>query len=335
MQTIQIAHGSGGAQTNELIDKIFLKYLGNFFVSQGEDGGVFQPTTKKYAVSTDSFVVSPLFFSGGDIGKLSICGSSNDVVMMGAVPKFITLGFILEEGLEFSVLEKILASMQKELEKTNLKILSADTKVVGKGSVDKIFINTTAIGEVVCDVSIQKLQEEDVIILSGDIGNHGSVIFCERNNLGISSNLQSDCKQLYDLLKDILKNDKVKIHTLRDATRGGLASVLNEWAQASQMDILIQEQEIEVNDAVRGICEILGLEAYSLANEGVCVIALPQEYANAVLEMLHSHKDGKNASIIGKMTKKQTELPRVILQNAWGSKRFLDSPQGELLPRIC
>ncbi|WP_104697523.1 MULTISPECIES: hydrogenase expression/formation protein HypE [unclassified Helicobacter] len=335
MQTIQIAHGSGGAQTNELIEKIFLKYLGSFFVSQGEDGGVFDANSKKYVVSTDSFVVSPLFFSGGDIGKLSICGSSNDVVMMGAIPRFVTLGFIMEEGLEISVLEKILESMQKELAQTNLKILSADTKVVGKGSVDKIFINTTAIGEVICDISIQNLQEEDVIILSSDIGNHGSVIFCERNDLGITSNIQSDCKQLYGLLENILKNNEIKIHTIRDATRGGLASVLNEWAQSSQMDILIQEEAIRISNEVRGICEILGLEAYALANEGVCVIALPQRYANQVLEMLQSHSDGKNASIIGKVIQKQTQFPRVILQNAWGSKRFLDLPQGELLPRIC
>lgn len=334
MQTIQMAHGSGGVQTNELIQKVFKKYLGDFLISDGEDGGVFLSDAKRYATSTDSFVVSPLFFAGGDIGKLSICGSSNDVAMMGAIPKFITLGFIMEEGLEIALLEKILDSMRNELLKTNLKILSADTKVVGKGSVDKIFINTTAIGEVVSDVSIKKLAEDDVIILSGSIGNHGGVIFCARNEIGISSNLQSDCKQLYAMLKPIFEK-KIPIHTLRDATRGGLACVLNEWAEASQMDIAINEQEVKIDDEVQGICEILGLEAYSLANEGVCLIATPREFANEVLTLLRAHPDGKNASIIGKMTKKTTQIPRVILENPWGSKRFLDYPQGELLPRIC
>lgn len=334
MQTIQMAHGSGGVQTNELIQKVFKKYLGKFLVSDGEDGGVFLSDKKKYATSTDSFVVSPLFFAGGDIGKLSICGSSNDVVMMGAIPKFITLGFIMEEGLKIALLEKILDSMRDELQKTNLKILSADTKVVGKGSVDKIFINTTVIGEVVSDVSIKQLAEDDVIILSGSIGNHGGVIFCARNEIGISSNLQSDCKQLFGMLKPIF-DKKIPIHTLRDATRGGLACVLNEWAEASQMDIVVSEQEIKIDDEVQGICEILGLEAYSLANEGVCLIATPREFADEILALLRAHSDGSNASIIGKITKKTTEIPRVILENPWGSKRFLDYPQGELLPRIC
>lgn len=333
MKTIQLAHGSGGAQTNELIDKVFKKYLGEFFVNEGEDGGVFE-ANGKYASSTDSYVISPLFFPGGDIGKLSICGSSNDVLMMGAIPKFISIGFILEEGLEIQILEKILDSMAKEIKKGDLKILSADTKVVGKGSVDKIFINTTAIGEIVVETSVKNIQEEDVIILSGSIGAHGGVIFCARNEIDLVSDLKSDCKQLRGMIEEILKR-KIPIHAMRDATRGGLASVLNEWAQSADVDIAVEEEKIAIANEVKGICEILGLEAYALANEGTCVLSVPKERAEEILEILKNHEDGKEASIIGVVTKKASNTSRVVLKNAWGSKRFLDYPQGELLPRIC
>lgn len=334
MQTIQMAHGSGGVQSNRLIEQVFKKYLGEFLVADGEDGGVFDTKEGRYVSSTDSYVVSPLVFAGGDIGKLSICGSSNDVAMMGAIPRFITIGFILEEGLEIALLEQILESMAVELRRGGLKILSADTKVVGRGSVDKIFINTTAIGEVVRDVSVGKLEEGDAIILSGSVGNHGGVIFCARNEIALTSSLKSDCKQLYGMLEGVFASE-VELHALRDATRGGLASVLNEWAHSCGRDILIEEEAIGVVDEVRGICEILGLEAYALANEGVCVLAVPKSCAQEVLEILRAHEDGREASIIGEIVKKTTQDSRVILQNAWGSKRFLDYPQGELLPRIC
>ena len=332
MQTIQLAHGSGGVATNQLIESVFKKYLQEFLVGENEDGGVFYPS-KGQAISTDSYVVSPVIFSGGDIGKLSICGSSNDVTMMGAKPEFITLGFILEEGLEISLLEKLLQSMSSEIRALGLKILSADTKVVERGNVDKIFINTTAIGSIIKTCSIKQLAQNDVIILSSPIGAHGGVIFCERNQLHIHSDLKSDCRSLYPFLESLLKSS-LPIHTLRDATRGGLAAVLNEWAQECKNDILIFEDRVKIPHAVQGICEILGFEAYSLANEGAFVLATPKDTAEKVLSMLH--KSGlEDAMIIGEIVPQLTSTPRVILQNAWGSKRFLDSPTGELLPRIC
>lgn len=333
MQRIKLAHGSGGAATQELVSNVFEKYLLPFLQGFGEDGGIFDVRADRLAVSTDSYVVSPLFFSGGDIGKLSICGSCNDVAMMGARPRFLTLGFILEEGLEIEVLQRVLESMAQEIERNNLKILSADTKVVGKGSVDKIFINSTAIGEVIKPCSINNLADGDAIILSSPIGAHGGVIFCARNEIDLKSDLKSDCRSLFCFLDSLLHSD-VRLHTLRDATRGGLAAVLNEWASSVDCDILIQEDAVKIPKEVGGICEILGLEAYSLANEGAFVLSLPKSEAKRALELLHE-AGLSDASIIGEIRPKSGNLARVILENSWGSARFLDNPVGELLPRIC
>ncbi|PAF52874.1 hydrogenase expression/formation protein HypE [Helicobacter sp. 13S00477-4] len=336
MQTITLAQGNGGVQTNELIKNIFKKYLGKFIIDGGEDAGVFESKgIQDWCVSTDSYVISPIFFPGGNIGKLAICGSSNDVAMKGAKPLYISIGFILEEGFKINELEKILQGMEKELEITKIKILSADTKVVNKGSADKIFINTTVIGKIEkSGISAKNLQVGDVIILSGSIGRHGSVIFCSRNEIGLDSKLKSDCKQLYPILEEIFCSSIV-IHSLRDATRGGLAAVLNEWAEMSDVDILIEEDKIPVPKEVKGVCEILGLEPYSLANEGVCVFCVPSNEAQKVCEILKKYQDGKEASIIGYIEAKNTKIPRVVLKNAWGGKRYLDYPQGEILPRIC
>lgn len=335
MGTITLAQGNGGVESNELINKVFKKYLGDFLRGENEDAGVFSTGGTSYCTSTDSYVISPIFFPGGDIGKLSICGSSNDVAMMGGRPRYITIGFIIEEGFEIEELEKILSSIKKELAYTSLQVISADTKVVPKGNVDKIFINTTAIGEIEKEgISAKNLQEGDCIILSGNIGTHGSVIFCSRSEIDLHSNLQSDCTQLYPLLKEIF-DSSISINALRDATRGGLAAVLNEWANTSGVDIVLEEESIPVLKEVKGVCEILGLEPYALANEGVCVFSVPLSEAQKVCEILRSHPDGKNASIIGKVEKKNTSTPRVVLKNAWGTKRYLDYPQGEILPRIC
>ncbi|PAF48505.1 hydrogenase expression/formation protein HypE [Helicobacter sp. 12S02634-8] len=336
METITLAHGNGGKEGNELIEKVFEKYLGAFLLGKGEDAGVFEGSKAKgYCMSTDSYVISPIFFAGGDIGKLSVCGSSNDVSMMGAKPKYMSVGFILEEGFALFELEKILASMAKELAYTDIKLLSADTKVVPKGNADKIFINTTAIGELqIPNISAKNIQDGDVIILSGDIGSHGSVIFCARSEIGLQSGLMSDCKQLYPMLKNVFAAN-VSLVALRDATRGGLAAVLNEWANTSDVDILLEETKIPIAKEVQGVCEILGLEPYSLANEGVCVLCVKACDAQAVCEILQAHPDGKQAAIIGEVKSKSSTTPRVLLQNSWGTKRYLDCPQGELLPRIC
>lgn len=335
MRTITLAQGNGGVESNELINNVFKKYLGDFLCAEDEDAGVFLSNSKSYCTSTDSYVINPIFFPGGDIGKLSICGSSNDVAMMGGKPRYISIGFIIEEGFEIAELEKILLSIKKELAYTSLQIISADTKVVPKGNVDKIFINTTAIGEIKKEgISAKNLQDGDCIILSGNIGSHGSVIFCSRSEIELHSNLQSDCKQLYPMLEKIF-DDSVSVNALRDATRGGLAAVLNEWANTAGVDIILEEEHIPILKEVRGVCEILGLEPYVLANEGVCVFSVPCSEAEKICELLRSHPDGKEASIIGKVEKKNISTPRVILKNAWGTKRYLDYPQGEILPRIC
>ena len=229
---ITLAHGSGGVQSQELTQKVFLKHLAPFMQGSGEDAGLAHGCVGVFAMSTDSYVITPYRFRGGDIGKLCVCGSSNDVAMVGARPKYMSAGFIIEEGFSIKELESLVVSMARELELGRLKILSADTKVVPRGSMDGIFINTTAYGEIIYEnLSAQNLKVGDCIIVSGNIGTHGSMVYCERNEIGLLNTLQSDCAQLFGMLEPLF-NSGVEIHALRDATRGGLASVLNEWAQA-------------------------------------------------------------------------------------------------------
>ncbi len=329
-KTITLANGNGGKENNELIEKIFYKYFQNDILSRSEDAAILT-TPKKLALTTDSFTVSPLFFPGGDIGKLSICGTCNDLAMMGAKPTYLTCSFIIEEGLEVRVLEKVVRSMQKELEKNSAIIVSGDTKVVPKGSVDKIFINTTGIGEVLKEgISSHNLKEGMGIVVSQDIGRHGAAIFAAREGISLDSDIQSDCDSLFVYIKALI-DANIDIVAIRDATRGGIAAVLNEWAKASGVCIEIQEDSVPVSMEVRGICELLGFEALSLANEGTFVVALKEKDINKALEILKQFN--KNASIIGKVTNQHKS--KVILNSSWGTKRFLDMPTGELLPRIC
>ena len=333
---ISLSHGSGGIESNELIEGLFYEILGDFVLDAGEDAGLFH-SAYPLGVSTDSYVVSPLFFPGGDIGKLCVCGSSNDVAMRGAKPKYISLAFILEEGMNIGDLKRILQSIAIQLRLGDLKILTGDTKVVPKGHVDKIYINTTAIGEIKTPIipSAKHLQEDDAIIVSAPVGTHGAVIFCSRNEIALESELQSDCAQLYPMIEPIL-NQALEIHAMRDATRGGLAAVLNEWARVCRREIIVQENLVSILPQVRGVCEILGLEALSLANEGVCVLSVPQKQAKEVLSKLQFHPLGQEAQIIGRVGRQvEIQQARVIIKNAWGSERYLEYPQGELLPRIC
>ncbi|WP_276891565.1 hydrogenase expression/formation protein HypE [Helicobacter japonicus] len=333
-QCITLSQGSGGVESNALIEGVIYKILGDIIVDGGEDAGVCE-SKGKIALSTDSYVVSPIFFPGGDIGKLCVCGSSNDIAMRGAKPRYLSLGLILEEGFSVADLEKILHSIRTEAVNGGLKILSGDTKVVPKGAADRIYINTTAIGEVSkVNWCVQNIQEGDEIIVSAPVGTHGAVIFCSRNEIALQSDLQSDCAQLYPMVESL---HNYHIHTMRDATRGGLAAVLNEWVRATQTEIIIEEENIPILQQVKGACEILGLEALSLANEGVCVMAVPPSESEKVLALLKSHPLGANACVIGRVSHKVQDInqARVILYNAWGGKRYLEYPQGELLPRIC
>lgn len=334
-QSITLSQGSGGAASNALIENIFLRYLREHFVTLGEDAGVFS-AHGQLAVSTDSFVITPLIFPGGDIGKLSVCGSSNDVAMMGAKPLYMSLGFMLEEGLSIALLESIIQSIANELALTGIKLLSADTKVVPKGSVDKLFINTTCIGQILQPgISAKSVSIGDAIIISAPIGAHGASIFASRETIGLESSVQSDCAQLFPMLEPLLGRD-LAIHAMRDATRGGLGAVLHEWAQDLPICIEIDEAQIPVDESVRGICEILGLESTHLANEGVCVLSVAEKDSAQVCEILRRHSLGAKARVIGRVCAPSAQTAsRVVLVNDWGGRAFMEYPQGELLPRIC
>ena len=329
-KTITLAHGNGGEENNELITKVFYKAFKNDILSKSEDAAVLK-VSGNIAMSTDSFTVSPLFFSGADIGKLAICGTCNDLAMMGAKPKYLTIGVIIEEGFAIRDLQKIVKSMKKELEVNDAIIVSGDTKVMPKGTIDKIIINTTGIGEIQKEgISSNNISSDDVILVSRDIGCHGATIFASREGIELSNNIKSDCASLYPIVQKLI-DENIKITALRDATRGGVSAVLNEWAKQSDICIEVSEDKIPVNEEVNGMCEMLGFEAISLANEGTFCLAIKKEDASKTLEILKEFNS--NAVILGSVTSKHKQ--KVILNSAYGTSRFLDTPTGELLPRIC
>jgi hydrogenase expression/formation protein HypE len=323
---ITLAYGGGGEETNKLINGLFYKYFSNPLLEAAEDAAVVE-LNGKTAFTTDSFTVSPIFFNGGNIGKLAIAGTCNDLAMMGAKPEFLSCGFIIEEGLELEELEVIVKTMADELNKVGAKIVCGDTKVVPAGSVDKIFINTSGIGSVIKEnISAHNLKEGDRIIVSRDIGRHGSVVMAHRYE--VQTDLNSDCKILWEEVKALI-DAGIDIKALRDATRGGLSAVLNEWAIASNVAIEIEEEKIPISDEVVGLCEIFGFEPMDLANEGTFIVAVNENDANKAKEILK--KFNENAEIIGVVK----EGKKVILKSPWGSKRYIELPKGELLPRIC
>jgi len=323
---ITLAYGGGGEETNKLINGLFYKYFSNPLLELAEDAAVVE-LNGKTAFTTDSFTVSPIFFNGGNIGKLAIAGTCNDLAMMGAKPEFLSCGFMIEEGLEFEELEVIVKTMADELNKVGAKIVCGDTKVVPAGSVDKIFINTSGIGSVIKEnISAHNLKEGDKIIVSRDIGRHGTVVMAHRYE--VQTNLKSDCKVLWEEVRALIE-EGIDIKALRDATRGGISAVLNEWASASNVGIEIEEEKIPISDEVVGLCEIFGFEPMDLANEGTFVVAVNENDAQKAKEILK--KFNENAEIIGVVK----EGEKVILKSPWGSKRYIELPKGELLPRIC
>jgi len=328
-KTITLAQGNGGEENNELIKKVFYKAFKNEILERSEDAAVIG----NLAMTTDSFTVSPLFFAGADIGKLAVCGTCNDLAMMGAKPKYLTCSVIIEEGFEVESLERIVESMRSELAINGAVVVSGDTKVVPKGSVDKIFINTTGLGEIVqAGISSNNVSEEDVILINRDIGCHGATIFAAREGMEMSSTLKSDCNSLYPQVKALMDGG-IKITAMRDATRGGVAAVLNEWARQSNVCIEVEEDKIPISDEVKGICEMLGFEATALANEGTFVLAIHKDSAAKALEILGGFEVCAMASVVGEVTQKYPQ--KVILKSPWGTSRFLETPNGELLPRIC
>jgi len=332
MNQIQLSHGGGGEETSRLIHDLFYRYFANDILIAAEDAAVLE-VNNRIAFTTDSFTVSPIFFNGGNIGKLAIAGTVNDLAMMGAKPLYLSAGFIIEEGFSFDDLESIVKTMASELEKSGAKIVCGDTKVVPKGAVDQIFINTSGIGEIVREgISAGNLREGDVIIVSGDVGRHGAAILIEREGLGVSSDLQSDCATLWPAVEALI-NAGITISAMRDATRGGLSAVLNEWAEQSSVCLEVDEASVPIDEAVQGICELFGFEAFDFANEGTFILAAPQEYAESAVQALQKINMTSKATIIGRVTMKKEG--KVILHSAYGSSRYLDLPKGELLPRIC
>ncbi len=332
MQQVQLSHGGGGEETNNLIHDLFYHHFSNDVLLAAEDAAVLE-VKNKIAFTTDSFTVSPIFFNGGDIGKLAIAGTVNDLAMMGAKPLYLSASFMIEEGFPFDKLETIVKSMADELKYSGAKIVCGDTKVVPKGAVDQIFINTSGIGEIQKEgISSNALCEGDVIIVSGDVGRHGAAILMEREGLGITGDLQSDCATLWPAVKALIDAD-VTISAMRDATRGGLSAVLNEWAVQSTVCLEIEETSVPIDDAVQGMCELFGFEAFDFANEGTFILAVPSKDASLALEVLQKIDVSKSAKVIGKVSMKKEG--KVVLHSAYGSSRYLDLPKGELLPRIC
>jgi len=332
---ILLAHGSGGKLSHDLIDKLFLPHFDNPILARLDDSALIEPKTgARLAFTTDSYVVSPLFFPGGDIGKLATCGTINDLVMSGAKPLYMSASFIIEEGFPLADLKRIVLSMRKVAEESGVKIVAGDTKVVGEGAADGIFVNTTGVGLIPEGVHISgaNAQPGDMIMVSGTLGDHGIAIMSQREGLEFASSLESDCAPLHDLVAGMLEAS-LEIHCLRDPTRGGLATTLNEMAAQSQASFLIEEEKIPVRDEVRGICELLGLDPLYLANEGKLVAVVPPHAAGKVLEAMKGHPYGEASVVIGQVL---SDHPgRVIMKTTLGAHRLLEMAVGELLPRIC
>jgi hydrogenase expression/formation protein HypE len=330
---ILLAHGSGGKLSHELVEKSFLHALDNPILAKLDDSAVFD-FTGRLAFTTDSYVVSPIFFPGGDIGKLAVCGTVNDLAMSGAKPLYLSLAFIIEEGLSQNELDKIVKSVQEAAEEAEVKIATGDTKVVHRGSADKLFINTAGIGIIPLgiDISGSNAKPGDKVLLSGPIGDHGIAVISQREGLSFSTQLESDCAPLGSLVAEML-NASLNIHCLRDPTRGGLATTLNELAKQSKASIRIEEEKIPVRDEVLAACEMLGFDPLYVANEGKLVAIVPAEDAEKVLEAMRGNHYGKDATIIGEV---RAENPgRVAMRTRLGASRIVDMLVGDLLPRIC
>jgi len=333
---ILLDHGSGGVASQELISQIFLKHLDNSILASLEDSAVMENHPGKLAFSTDSYVVDPIFFPGGNIGTLAVHGTTNDLAMRGARPLCLSLGLILEEGFDFEDLERVIISIAKCSKSANVPIVTGDTKVVPKGKCDKIFINTSGIGIVDEKVSVSSTmaKEGDLIILSGSMGDHGITIMTRRAGISLEGNLLSDSAALHQLVALLL--DKLvpgSLHTLRDPTRGGVATSLNEIAGASGLAIEIDDELIPVRNEVRAACEIMGLDPLYLANEGKCLALVAPDQAEEALKLMQSTTVGKEAAIIGRLTSGKSG--QVILRTAIGGSRIITPLHGEPLPRIC
>lgn len=333
-KNILLAHGSGGKLTNDLIRKMFLPRFKNSILEALHDGAILPSFNgRRPTLSTDSFVIDPIFFPGGDIGSLSVHGTINDIAMCGAEPLYLTVGFIIEEGFPMENLWQIILSMEKAAKTSGIQVVTGDTKVVDKGKCDQIFINTTGLGAVFPGMNIgaNQIQPGDRIIVSGDIARHGIAIMSVREGLEFESAIESDSASLSDLVNLIRQSGE--IHALRDPTRGGVSSALNELAEASGFGFTLDEEAIPIHGQVRAACEILGLDPLYVANEGKLIAFVKKEDSQKILEDMRQHPLGREAKIIGEVTREHPGM--VILKSRIGGTRVVDMLTGEQLPRIC
>jgi hydrogenase expression/formation protein HypE len=333
-ERILLAHGSGGKLSHDLIAKLFLKAFSNPILEKLDDSAIIELEKGKLAFTTDSYVVNPIFFRGGDIGKLAVCGTVNDLSMSGAAPKYLSAAFVIEEGFLFSDLERILRSMVEAAVEAGVAIVTGDTKVVEKGGADRIFINTAGVGVVPgeLDISSANVRVDDAVLLSGSIGDHGIAVVSEREGLKFETSIVTDCAPLNRLVSEMLSVTS-EIRALRDPTRGGLAATLNEFARASNVCIEIDEERVPVKDEVLGACEMLGFDPFHLANEGKLVAVVEADKADEVLAVMRRNRYGKDAQLIGRVI--ESPSGKAIVKTRVGTTRILDMLVGEQLPRIC
>jgi hydrogenase expression/formation protein HypE len=332
-EKILLAHGSGSRLSHDLISKVLAPAIMNPVLARMDDSAVLE-LSGRLAFTTDSYVVNPIFFPGGDIGRLAICGTVNDLSMSGAKPLYISLALIIEEGLDMDDLRRVMQSVGEAAAEAGVQVVTGDTKVVDRGKADRLFINTAGIGliEGAADISGANARPGDKIILSGGIGEHGMAVMSQREGLRFSLPVASDCAPLNHMVAGMMAAGS-NIHSLRDPTRGGLASTLNEFARQSGVGIVIEEDKIPVHDGVRGCCELLGLDPLYIANEGKLVAAVAEGDAAAVLSAMLTNKYGRQAAVIGYVT--DGHRGRVVMKTCIGSSRIVDMPVGEILPRIC
>jgi len=332
--TVQLAHGGGGRLMQELIQDVFVQAFQNPMLAPMHDGATWPIEKGTLAFTTDSYVVRPLFFPGGDIGSLAVNGTINDLAMCGAKPMYLSAGFILEEGLSMDMLQRVVNSMAEAAREAGVPIVTGDTKVVDRGKGDGIFINTAGVGLVPTGVQVLPalIQPGDAILVSGDLGSHGVAVLSVREGLRFDGNVESDSAPLHHIVADLIDGG-IEIHCLRDLTRGGLGSVLNELAVAAKVGMVVEEPAIPVSEPVRGACELLGLDPLYVANEGRFVAMVPDSHAEAALAVMRRHEVSRQAVHIGVVTDR--DPPMVILKTVVGTHRILDLLSGEQLPRIC
>ena len=332
---ILLGHGSGGRLMHDLIENLFLKHFSNTILNEQTDAAILKVGSDEIAFTTDSFVIDPLFFPGGNIGKLAVCGTVNDLAVSGAEPLYLSVSMIIEEGFPMKDLETIVESLAAEAQKAGVKIVTGDTKVVNKGKCDKLFINTAGIGRVKKENRLvskaMDILPGDVIIINGTIGDHGMAVMNARESFNFRTSVESDCASLNQLIREVLDQSPVKF--MRDPTRGGVATVLNELADKIQLGIELDESALPVTNGVKAMCELLGFDPLHIANEGKVLMVASEKDGNAILEILKKNELGRKSSIIGRVV---ADHPgKVVLKNETGGRRIVDSLSGDQLPRIC